>query len=931
MVLIYNFYRGKIHILKINPSILIGFSDNNLAEEFVASLNGEGFNFSLADTGQELIDNISSKFFHVILVDISLPDNPGVEILRQIKSMSPNTEVILFADSDSLYDIAVQAIEEDAFAYLEKPFNVEYLKALIPKALEKQQLKIQSERRLDQLHSLLNVTEDINSQLNMKQLVRQFVKRSLFITESECGSIALFGNGKVVMREFWDGENWQDLSNSIEVEIGTLEQFWKDRTIYTSDVPEGEDKLDAFFLPLPWVNSYICVPIVGTKGDFLGVIEVCNKKQEGISQDDGAQLLEGLARTAAIAIENARLYEYTKLKSDQLKESEQKYRALVENSPDLIFIIQNNTFRYLNRKAFNTLLYTPDEFYGVKVGDIISSRSRDVFAENIQKKLKGEEVSNYDVVLINKNQEEVILDVNGVLTEYEQKPAVQIIARDITDRRKADKEMLRLAAAVRSLNSAVTITDMNRNIIYINPVHKRVFGYELEELIGKQSSILYPFDDPSGVSNKIYEAILIVGWEGERLGMRKNGEVFPVYEKTSVVKDKDGRQIGIVSVVENITLRKRLEQALKESEERYRTLVETAKTAIIAIDEDGKIILFNPSAEELFGFTKEEIGDRELNILISERYRDFYKKELGNNLETDISTLLGKINEISGIKKGGEEFPIEVSLSACKIGGRRIITAIIFDITERKNLHEQLVQSAKLAAVGELIAGVAHEVNNPLAVVMGYSEMILEEENLEEQFRRSIDIVYNEANRARKVIQNLLSFARKHSPEKQYASINEILERTLSLKEYDLRKNNIELIKKLDPDLPATMADPNQLQQVFLNLIINAEQAMVESEEGKRRIVIESRVQNGRTRLITDGDKIIEISFCDCGPGIAEKNLKKIFDPFFTTKPLGRGTGLGLSVSYGIIKEHGGEIYALSKLGEGAMFFIELPIVNEIR
>jgi two-component system NtrC family sensor kinase len=916
--------------LKINPSILIGFSDKNLAEEFVTSLKTGEFNFSLVNTGNEVIDIISRKFFHVIFVDISLSDSFGVEILRQVKSISPSTEVILFSDFDSLSDIAVQAMKEDAFAYIEKPFNVEYVKALVLKALEGQRLKIQSDRRLDQLHSLLNATEDINSQLNMKQLLRQLVKRSLVITESECGSIALFGNDKVMMREFWDGKNWQDISNSNDLEIGTLEQFWKDRNIYTSDDSKGDDKLETFFLPLPWVNSYICVPIVGRKGDFLGVIEVCNKNQEDFSQDDGAQLLEGLARTAAIAIENAKLYEYTKLKSDQLKESEQKYRTLVENSPDLIFIIQNNRFRYVNRKAFNILLYTPDEFYGLKAVDIISSRSRDVFVENINKKLKGEEISNYEVVLINKNKEEVILDVNGVLTEYEQKPAVQIIARDITDRRKADKEMLRLAAAVRSLNSSVTITDMNGNIIYINPIHKKVFGYELEELMGKQSSILYPFDDPSGVSKKIYEAILIVGWEGERLGMRKNGEVFPVYEKTAVVKDKDGRQIGIVSVVEEITLRKRLEQALKESEERYRTLVETAKSAIIAINEDGKILLFNPSAEELFGYTKKEIEAKELNVLISDKYRDFYKIRLGNNLGADISSLLGKTIEVTGIKKGGDEFPIEVSLSACKIGGRQILTAIMFDITERKNLHEQLVQSAKLAAVGELIAGVAHEVNNPLAVVMGYSEMILGEENLDEQLRRPIDVIYNEANRARKVIQNLLSFARKHSPEKQYASINEILERTLSLKEYDLRKNNIELIKKLAPELPASMADPNQLQQVFLNLIINAEQAMVESEESRRQIVVESKVKNGRNKLMTDGDKIIEISFCDCGPGIAEKNLKKIFDPFFTTKPVGRGTGLGLSVSYGIIKEHGGDIFVISKEGEGATFFIELPIGNEI-
>jgi two-component system NtrC family sensor kinase len=468
---------------------------------------------------------------------------------------------------------------------------------------------------------------------------------------------------------------------------------------------------------------------------------------------------------------------------------------------------------------------------------------------------------------------------------------------------------------------------MNRNITYINPAHKRVFGYDLGELVGKQNNILYPFDDPSGISNRIYEAVLMVGWEGERLGMRKNGEVFPVYEKTSVVKDKDGRQIAIVSVVEDISLRKRLEQALKESEERYRTLVETAKSAIISIDKEGMIVLFNPAAEELFGYSIEEVKGKELTILMPERYRDPYRAGLKSYIETGISDVLGKTIEFLGLKKSGDEFPIEVSISACKVGGHTIFTAIIFDITERKNLQEQLIQSEKMAAVGQLISGVTHEINNPLTVVMGYAEVLLSEPNLDKGARKALQAIYDESNRCKKVVQNLLSFARKHSPDREYAYINEVLERTLSLKEYDLRKNKVEVIKNLEMKLPALMVDPNQIQQVFLNLINNAEQAMAENE-GKRQLVIESRIKNGENR-INPGCEVIEISFSDSGPGISSKNLKKIFDPFFTTKPVGKGTGLGLSVSYGIIKEHGGEIYALSEEGNGATFIIELPMVKE--
>ncbi|HSE82934.1 MAG TPA: PAS domain S-box protein, partial [Thermodesulfobacteriota bacterium] len=534
------------------------------------------------------------------------------------------------------------------------------------------------------------------------------------------------------------------------------------------------------------------------------------------------------------------------------------------------------------------------------------------------------------VALIRKDGTQVVLDVSSVVAEYEGSSVVQIIARDITDRKRADEEILRLAAALKSLNPAVTITDMNRRIIYINPAHKRVFGYDLEELIGRQGDILYPFDDPHGVSQKIYEAVLMVGWEGERVGVRRNGQVFPVYEKTSVVKDKDGDQIGMVSVVEDITVRKGLEQKLRESEERYRTLVETAKSAIIAVNEEGKVTLFNPAAEELFGYSREEIENKELTLLIPGKYWEAYRADIKRYIETGVTDILGRTVEFVGLKKDGEEFPIEVSLSACKIGGRRIFTAIVFDITERKNLQEQLIHSEKMAALGQLISGVTHEINNPLATVMGYAEMFLEEPNLDEQLRKGLRVIYDESNRAKKVIRNLLSFARKHGPDRELIFINEVLERTLNLKEYDFKKNNIEILKDLDPDLPLTLADPNQLQQVFLNLLINAEQVLAASQDGPRQISVQSRVRNGQYDTVNPSDaRIIEISFNDSGPGISKKNLKKIFDPFFTTKPIGEGTGLGLSVSYGIVKEHGGAIHALSEQGKGTTFVIELPIVNE--
>jgi len=479
-----------------------------------------------------------------------------------------------------------------------------------------------------------------------------------------------------------------------------------------------------------------------------------------------------------------------------------------------------------------------------------------------------------------------------------------------------------LSSSVNSLNSAVTITDMKRKIIYINQAHVRTFGYKPEELMGKKSEILYPHDDPAGVSSKIYEALTMVGWEGERLALRRDGGAFPVYEKTSVIKDGSGRELGIVSVIDDITSSKRLQQALKESEERYRTFDETAKSAIIAVDEEGRIILFNPAAERIFGYKKEEALNREFSVLFPERYKDIYKTELKQGANRSYK-LTESASELSGLHKNGEEFPIDISLSSCRVDGRSILTAIIFDITERKNLEEQVLQSAKLAAVGELISGVTHEVNNPLAVVIGYSEMLLSERDMNDESIEALRSIYNEAERAKKVIQNLLSFARKHSPEKEAIQVNDIIEKTLSLTDYELKKNKVEVKKYLDPELPDTVGDPNQLQQVFLNLIINSQQAMGEIKS-PRQLVVKTEVMQ---KTGSDPpDSVIEVTFSDNGPGIPENIMKKIFDPFYTTKPKGKGTGLGLSVSFGIIKEHGGEIYARQNDDRGVTFFIELPV-----
>ena len=221
-----------------------------------------------------------------------------------------------------------------------------------------------------------------------------------------------------------------------------------------------------------------------------------------------------------------------------------------------------------------------------------------------------------------------------------------------------------------------------------------------------------------------------------------------------------------------------------------------------------------------------------------------------------------------------------------------------------------------MSAVGLLVSGVAHELNNPLAGVVGYAQLLLRTD-AEERVRRGLEKINREAERCKKIVQNLQTFARKHKPQKDYIGINGILESTLELRAYQLRVDNITVETDLDQELPKTMADFHQLQQVFLNIIINAHQAMATHARGGRLAL----------RTCSEGEEIV-VEIEDDGPGIPSEHLGKVFDPFFTTKEVGQGTGLGLSICYGIIQEHKGSISARNKPGGGAIFRVELPIAD---
>ncbi|MEE8470412.1 MAG: ABC transporter substrate-binding protein [Dehalococcoidia bacterium] len=371
-----------------------------------------------------------------------------------------------------------------------------------------------------------------------------------------------------------------------------------------------------------------------------------------------------------------------------------------------------------------------------------------------------------------------------------------------------------------------------------------------------------------------------------------------------------------------ITGHKKSEEALRKEEDKLKRYLESSPDIICVVDLQGIILYVNKATEGLTSYKKAELVGKSftaLNLLTPESQSK--PKEWTYRGGAEKST---RSHEVEILKKDGKRVVLDFATYPMGRGWNAEIIAIGRDITEKRGMEEekqrieqQLLLSGRLAAVGELAAGVAHELNNPLAAVQGYAQLLTSRTDLDETMRSDLETILREARRAARISSNLLSFARKHEPEKKLILMNEVIEACIELHVYRMKVNNIEIVQELDPALPETLGDFNQLQQVFVNLMTNAEQAMTR-DHAKGKLTIKTQ-RSGAT---------IQVAFADDGPGIEKETLKQVFDPFFTTKEVGEGTGLGLSICFGIVEQHSGTIRVKSKVGEGTTFTVEIPVVT---
>jgi len=396
--------------------------------------------------------------------------------------------------------------------------------------------------------------------------------------------------------------------------------------------------------------------------------------------------------------------------------------------------------------------------------------------------------------------------------------------------------------------------------------------------------------------------------------VRKDGTSIVCLNTAGAVRDNAGRVVRYQGSLLDVTERREMERRLHQQQEFARRLVDNFPDLILVLDAAAHYTFVSPRCKEVLGYDVEELQDMEFG---------------GRTHPEDLPTALTLYRDIVA---GKQTFAsLEVRVRHKQGDWRRIrfnfsplcnekgdIEGVVLsgrDVTDLKRLEEQLIQAEKLAAMGQMLAGVAHELNNPLTAILGVTELLREREGTDDSSKRQLDLTHRQARRAARIVQNLLEFSRPASPQKRPLDVNSLLERTLQLQEHSLRRNNIAVDFRPQPDLPGVIGDANQLIQVFLNLVTNAEQAIQEIRD------------TGRIQIRpSHNDNHVMVTVQDDGIGIRPEALPRIFDPFYTTKRPGGGTGLGLSICMSIIREHGGNIEAETLPGGGSAFTIYLPV-----
>ena len=598
-----------------------------------------------------------------------------------------------------------------------------------------------------------------------------------------------------------------------------------------------------------------------------------------------------------------------------ISRSQQGFRDLIDSFDDILLALSlDGEIRAANRRFSDFVGQPFQEIIGLPVTQFLSDESgtsKEALARGLERFVERRIWAGVVQVRLKKTGTVHFFDcvAHGMVRDVKVH-GLTILARDLTKLRRSEARFTEL---FETLQEGIYIITPDDKILEVNPALVRMLGYHSkEELLARRVSEV--FVDPEQRATLAREVNRQPEPRGHEITLRrKDGESIICLNTATAVRDAGGRVVRYQGALADVTERRAIEKRLHQQQEFARRLVDSFPDLIFVLDTERRSTFVSPKVEEVLGYgQKESIG-----MVFGDRAHP-----------EDRSSLIGASGDLLSRKRNFAS--IEVRLRHKEGEWRRLrchfsplfdengkIEGLVVsgrDITELKRLEEQLIQAEKLAAMGQMLAGVAHELNNPLTAILGASELVRERPGVDETTRKQLEMTHRQARRAARIVQNLLEFSRPASPQKKALDLNAVIERTLQLHEHSLRRNSIEVQFHPCPDLPVVVGDASQLIQVFLNLLNNAEQAI-------REIRPSGRIQ---IRLVREGSRVLA-AVEDDGAGIKPQVLPKLFDPFFTTKRPGGGTGLGLSICLSIVREHGGDIEAESLPRGGAAFTVSLP------
>jgi PAS domain S-box-containing protein len=471
---------------------------------------------------------------------------------------------------------------------------------------------------------------------------------------------------------------------------------------------------------------------------------------------------------------------------------------------------------------------------------------------------------------------------------------------------------------------AIFMLDPTGIILTWNNEAERMDGYTPGEIIGRHYSCLFT---PDGVAKgKPAQELALATADGkvevEGWRLRKNGQRFWANGTLAALYDDAGKVRGFAKVIRDLT-------AKRHNDELLRSLLDHTLDAIIGIDQRGTISMINRAGERLFRRTASEVIGQNVNILMPEPYHAEHDGYLESYMRTGDAKIIGSGREVRGLRKDGTTFPADLAVTEFEFDNQRYFVGIVRDISERQRLEAQLHQSQKMEAFGQLAGGVAHDFNNLLTVISGNSDMLSEVPALDDETRAMIEDIRNAGKRASGLTRQLLAFSRQQVLEPRILDLNAVVAETEKM----LRRligEDVELTTVLRPS-SAVKADAGQIEQIIVNLAVNARDAM---PQGGKLTIETSNIELDETYAETHPEarpgRFVMLAISDTGCGMAPAVKARLFEPFFTTKGVGKGTGLGLAVVHGIVKQSGGIIDVYSEAGAGSTFKICLPAIDRL-